>query len=88
MKKGEIVQLWNTLHRFRGSRSTKLSYAILRNTKILKTVVQEIQMSQKLLPESSDFENARLSLCEKMAAKDESGKPKMENGYRPIAKPT
>lgn len=81
IKKGEVVQLWNTIEQLRMVNShIKFTYALAKNKKILSTEVESIQEAISPSEEFKTFEGERLSLCRDMSKKDENGEAIIING--------
>lgn len=76
MKNKDILDLWNGLNRLSNKNHTVFSYAVLRNKKLIKDIIESIKTVQsKKLTGQDEYEKERSVICEKYAEKDEAGKP-------------
>lgn len=76
IKKGEVVQLWNTIEQMgMVNAHIKFTYALTKNKKLIRTEIESIQESLKPSDKFREFEEKRIELCNDMSKKDENGSP-------------
>ncbi|MFA5395224.1 MAG: hypothetical protein WC346_04320 [Methanogenium sp.] len=75
MNKQDALNLWNGLHAVSGLKGAKWAYAVAKNINNLKSEIEALQKSIAPSKEFSEYNNKRLELAQKHAAK-EKGVPK------------
>lgn len=75
MTNNKLTELYESLLAIKGYRGVKFNYAVAKNIGILEPEIRSFEKSIEILPDYSEYDKERVALAEKMAKKDELGKP-------------
>lgn len=73
MTKGECVKMWNSFNSVKRIKDTKFQYFVARNCGFLKSEIDALAEAQKPDEKVHEYEQKRMELIRKYAAKDEKG---------------
>lgn len=77
MKNIELFELYNGLEAVSNIGGARFAYWVAKNKKIIKTELKLIESINEPTDWYKQFEQRRISLCQKMAKKDENWEPKI-----------
>ena len=81
MKNTELVDLLAVINALndKPDASPQFSFTLIRNKKIIEAVVESLREASKSPAEFLEYEEKRITLCRRMAARDEHGQPLVQN---------
>ena len=81
MKNNELVDLLSVINALadKPDASPQFSYTLIRNKKIIEPVVESLREASKSPAEFREYEEKRIALCRRMAARDDRGQPLVQN---------
>jgi len=80
MKLNEIPAFRQALENVADYSGEKFAYAVYKNMRLADQTMKNVKKPEEYPKNFKEFEDARVAVCENFAAKDENGKPIIEEG--------